>query len=57
MSPDCYFGDHTWRGGSACTRCDARLRCVCGQYVREDNPAHYDTCKSVAALEDVDRHG
>lgn len=50
MNPDCYFGDHAWRGTSQCVRCDARLRCHCGVFVREDNlDAHLERCPVVAA--------
>lgn len=48
-SIECYHGDHSWRGGSTC-HCGARLRCICGRFVREDGfDAHYPTCPVLAA--------
>lgn len=44
MNADCHFGDHEWNGTSQC-RCGARLRCMCGVYIREDNlNDHYKRC-------------
>jgi hypothetical protein len=46
LAPDCQYGDHTWRGGSVCVRCGERLRCYCGQFVREDElDVHLETCR------------
>lgn len=46
---DCHYGDHTWRGTSQCVRCDARLRCFCGVFVREDRiEAHMGRCPTIA---------
>ena len=45
MDPDCHYGDHTWRGSSQCIRCDARLRCFCGVFVREGRmERHLERC-------------
>lgn len=44
MNPDCYFGDHNWRGTGACG-CGARLRCACGAFITESGvPAHLVHC-------------
>lgn len=33
----CYVdGGHRWNGTSTCAECGDRLRCLCGQFVRED---------------------
>ena len=54
MNPDCYYGDHEWRGTSACVHCGERLRCGCGCYVREDNlDAHLETCRVYGILPGV----
>ena len=46
LNPDCHFGDHTWRGGGVCVFCGTRLRCFCGQFVREDSiEDHLDSCR------------
>lgn len=51
MNPDCYNGDHTWRGTSLCVYCGIRLRCECGQFVREDGfDAHYKRCPWMRAI-------
>jgi len=45
VNPECWFEDHLWHGGSACVRCGARLRCICGRFTREDGmAAHVDRC-------------
>lgn len=37
---------HEFQGSSKCVRCGVRLRCACGQLVREDNfAAHLKTCE------------
>lgn len=36
MNPECYYGDHQWRGGGACICCGKKLRCYCGRFVTED---------------------
>ncbi len=50
LSPDCYLmNDHRWNGTSQC-ECGARLRCICGCFVREDNlAAHVAKCRTIAA--------
>ena len=48
-NPDCYFGDHDWRGG-ACVACGKRLRCSCGQFLSVDNiDAHTLRCPWIQA--------
>lgn len=38
FAPECIAsGDHWWNGSSICSACGARLRCMCGVYVREEN--------------------
>jgi len=52
ISPDCYFGDHNWHGSSRC-HCGARLRCICGRFVRDrdaDWRAHESVCPTLAKL-------
>jgi len=45
-----------WNGSSQCSRCGARLRCVCGCYVREDNLiAHETACRVLAGLPRLQR--
>ena len=49
MDADCYFGDHDWRGTSRC-RCGARLRCICGVFIREDNiDEHVKRCPVITS--------
>lgn len=44
-NPDCYFGDHEWRGGG-CIGCGVRFRCVCGVYLKVENlDKHTDSCR------------
>ncbi len=51
MDADCHYGDHHWNGSSICSNCGARLRCICGAYVREDNfEAHESRCRVLANL-------
>jgi hypothetical protein len=41
---------HYWHGSSLCSECGARLRCICGAFVREDNlDEHMKTCRTIAA--------
>lgn len=46
----CYVSnDHRYRGGGACFECGHRLRCVCGQFVREDGlESHEKACYWIA---------
>lgn len=55
LDPDCHYGDHTWLGGSICVRCDKRLRCMCGQFMREDSiEAHLKVCRIYANMPEGD---
>ncbi len=48
LTPECVHGDHLWRGEGACVQCGERLRCICGQFVREDSiDAHLEHCPSI----------
>ena len=46
--PPCWYShDHRWLGSSICTACGERLRCGCGQFVREDSfDEHFKRCPS-----------
>lgn len=36
LTADCYYNDHTWRGGGACVHCGQKLRCqFCGRFLSE----------------------
>lgn len=50
IDPDCYYGDHEWRGGGACVRCGVQLRCYCGQFVTESGIDKHlrESCLSVS---------
>lgn len=37
IDPDCHYGDHWWNGESVCSRCGKQLRCICGQFIREED--------------------
>lgn len=51
MSNEGCLSGHYWNGSSRCSLCDARLRCDCGCYVREDNiDEHMKTCRVIASL-------
>jgi hypothetical protein len=52
MNPDCYFGDHEWRGG-VCVGCGERFRCECGQFLYADDArltAHAEVCPVIRKL-------
>ena len=51
----CCMGGHYWNGTSQCVRCGARLRCICGVYVREDNIDEHcaERCRVLLAIPDV----
>jgi len=57
MDPDCHYGDHLWKGGGSCVRCGVKLRCYCGQFVREDDLLrHLDkSCPTYADERDYER--
>lgn len=51
MNPDCSINDHTWNGGGICINCDKRLRCLCGQFIREDGiDKHLESCRYLIKL-------
>lgn len=55
MTPECYYGDHSWRGGGTCVLCGARLRCYCGAFVREDGiDEHLKKCRVVLAATEAE---
>lgn len=36
LPAECYYNDHTWRGGGSCIHCGKQLRCqFCGQFLSE----------------------
>jgi len=49
---------HYWHGSSQCSLCGARLRCECGQYMREDGiEEHMAVCRvlnKIAAANEAD---
>lgn len=51
--PECVVtNDHYWRGNSVCSACGTRLRCGCGQYVREDRLSeHEPLCPQLLKME------
>lgn len=59
LSPPCWYtNDHQWHGKSMCPECGARLRCLCGRFVREDNlEAHMDACPTMVRLAALDATG
>lgn len=46
----CMMEGCNWRGGSRCVNCGARLRCLCGRFVRDDHMAEH--CKTCPTVED-----
>lgn len=54
IDPDCHNNDHTWCGGGICVRCGKRLRCLCGQFIREDGVEdHLDSCRWLVSVPDL----
>jgi hypothetical protein len=48
----CLSGCH-WGGGSVCSYCGTRLRCCCGQFVREDSlELHFRMCPVLSRIPD-----
>lgn len=48
-SAACVMEGHNWSGGGVCNQCGDRLRCLCGQFIRDDGD-HMDSCPVVAKL-------
>jgi hypothetical protein len=56
MFGDCDNEGHRYEGTGQCLDCGWRLRCgFCGQYLRDDDVRHYETCKGLKDLRE-DQH-
>jgi hypothetical protein len=54
-NPDCYFGDHSWRGG-ICSGCGERLRCYCGAFAYDSDAwweRHVKRCPVALGAEEM----
>jgi hypothetical protein len=49
----CYIEGHCWDGG-ICPRCLAQLRCLCGQFIRDDGwEKHAPHCPAMRSATEI----
>lgn len=50
----CSILGHYWNGAGVCRRCGDRLRCVCGEFVRQDTlSVHFDRCRKLRQIAEL----